>query len=248
MAENLKKIVNYAAKYGVLVIFINQLREKIGVMFGNPETTPGGKALKYNASIRIRIGGGKAEKNDIYHTDPDGNKVLMGRKATVSLWKNRFAKPYRGDPLEIKVWFEQYFPNIDDIIFNVARQLKIVMPYKSEFRWSKHKVAVEGAKEFMEAIKMRGLLKDLVDQIVATASEKEVILPPEMVQYLEENPASEGDEGGDDLSDDAATKEVDAEELVKDASDDDDGDDTDEESVEKPARRKRTSKASAEGE
>jgi recombination protein RecA len=55
MSKAVKKVVQYAAKYGVLVIFINQVREKIGVMFGNPETTPGGRTLKFLASIRVHL-------------------------------------------------------------------------------------------------------------------------------------------------------------------------------------------------
>ncbi|MCD6347746.1 MAG: recombinase RecA, partial [Bacteroidales bacterium] len=86
MSQALRKLTSNISKTNTCVIFINQLREKIGVMFGNPETTTGGNALKFYASIRIdirRIGQLK-----------DG-EVVIGNRTRVKIVKNKVAPPFR---------------------------------------------------------------------------------------------------------------------------------------------------------
>lgn len=87
MAKAMRKLTGLAAQHDTLIIFINQLRNKIGVMFGNPETTPGGFALKYAASVRIDV----RKKEDLKdkHGDPTGIKV----KAKII--KNKMAPPMK---------------------------------------------------------------------------------------------------------------------------------------------------------
>jgi recombination protein RecA len=86
MSQAMRKLTGAIAKAKTTVIFINQLREKIGVMFGSPETTPGGKALKFYASCRVdvrRIG-----------TLKDGEEVV-GQRVKVKIVKNKVAPPFR---------------------------------------------------------------------------------------------------------------------------------------------------------
>jgi recombination protein RecA len=87
MAKAMRKLTGLASQHDTLIIFINQLRNKIGVMFGNPETTPGGFALKYAASVRIDV----RKKEDLKdkHGDPTGIKV----KAKII--KNKMAPPMK---------------------------------------------------------------------------------------------------------------------------------------------------------
>jgi len=108
LSENMGKIAQYAEAYGTLIILINQIREKVGIMFGNPETTPGGRALKHQASLRIKINKKSGKDPNIYKPDESGDNILIGRYASVRLEKNRFAKPFL-DTLEIPIYYEHYF-------------------------------------------------------------------------------------------------------------------------------------------
>ncbi len=86
MSNALRKLTAFIAKSGTVCIFTNQIREKIGVMFGNPETTPGGKALKFYSSVRVDIRRIGAIKNS------DG--VMTGSRTKVKIVKNKVAAPF----------------------------------------------------------------------------------------------------------------------------------------------------------
>ncbi len=177
MAENLGKIINCATRYGVLIIFINQLRDKIGA-WGNPETSPGGRALKHLSSLRIKISKKGGKDADIFVTDNEGKIKLIGRKARIRIEKNRFAKPYI-ETIEIPIYYEPYFPDIEEVAFNVGRQLKVISVYKGEFRWGE--VKVPGRSDFIDHLKIKKLVSTLIKEVVVKAKETGVILPPELV-------------------------------------------------------------------
>lgn len=92
MSKALRKLAGILSKTSCSVIFINQLREKVGVMYGNPETTTGGRALKFYSTIRLEIRKGEAIKQ--------GDKIL-GNLINVKVVKNKVAPPYRKCSIEL---------------------------------------------------------------------------------------------------------------------------------------------------
>jgi recombination protein RecA len=86
MSQGCRKLASTVGRANAVAIFINQIREKIGVMYGSPETTPGGRALKFFASVRMRVSRGEAIK--------DGTEQI-GNRTKVSIIKNKVAPPFR---------------------------------------------------------------------------------------------------------------------------------------------------------
>ena len=92
MSQALRKLSGVISKTNTIAIFINQLREKVGVMFGNPETTPGGRALKFYASVRLEIRRSEQIKN--------GTNII-GNKTNIKVVKNKMAPPFKSATVDI---------------------------------------------------------------------------------------------------------------------------------------------------
>ena len=86
MSQAMRKLAGVVSKTNAIALFINQLREKVGVMYGNPETTPGGRALKFYSSVRLDIRRGEQIKS--------GNEVI-GNRTRIKVVKNKVAPPFR---------------------------------------------------------------------------------------------------------------------------------------------------------
>lgn len=92
MSQALRKLSGTINKTKTTCIFINQLREKVGVMFGNPETTPGGRALKFYSTIRLDVRRGEQLKN---------SDSVIGNKTVIKVVKNKVAPPFKTAVVEI---------------------------------------------------------------------------------------------------------------------------------------------------
>ena len=142
MSQALRKLTGTIGRTGCCCIFINQLREKIGVMFGNPETTTGGNALKFYASVRIDIRrSGSAIK------DKEGN--VMGNAVKMKVVKNKLAPPFRIAMADI-----MYGEGISKIgeILDLGVEQDVVGKSGSWFSYEGTKIAQgrEGAKRFLK--------------------------------------------------------------------------------------------------
>ncbi|HUS50383.1 MAG TPA: hypothetical protein VMZ91_09470, partial [Candidatus Paceibacterota bacterium] len=184
LSDNLGKIAAAAERNGVLVILINQLREKIGVRWGDPEQSPGGHALKHFCSLRLKLTKKKSKEAEIYRENEElENQVLIGGYSYLQVAKNRFAKPFK-DTLLLPIYYESYFPDMEEIIFDTGRQIKLISIRKGIFSWKD--IKIEGRKNFINILKEKKLVEDLMLEIKTKAKEENIILPPELMQYKAE--------------------------------------------------------------
>ena len=153
MSQALRKLTGTVSRSNTCVIFINQIREKIGIMFGNPETTPGGRALKFYSSQRLEIRRITTIKNG---TDPVGNRVR------VKVVKNKVAPPFK--MAEFDIMYGQGISFIGDVL-DLAVTGDIVQKMGAWYAYKDEKIGQgrENTKAFLE--ENHDLLSDIVKQV-----------------------------------------------------------------------------------
>ncbi len=152
MSQALRKLTASISKTNCTVIFINQLREKIGVMFGNPETTTGGNALKFYASVRLDI------RRSTQIKDSDGK--VLGNKTRVKVVKNKVAPPFR--MAEFDIMYGEGVSKVGEIL-DIAVEHEIVKKSGSWFSYQDTKLG-QGRDAVKELIKDNPDLMDELEQ------------------------------------------------------------------------------------
>ena len=167
MSQALRKLTAIVSKSNCVVIFVNQIREKLGIMFGNPETTPGGKALKFYSSIRIEIRRAETLKKGV---------EMIGIKSKVKIVKNKVAPPFRFTEVEIR--FGEGISYESDLI-DVATEFNIIEKSGTWYSYNGNKMGQgkEAAKKFLIEKKeisneIETLIKEKIDALKSTEKEK----------------------------------------------------------------------------
>lgn len=154
MSQALRKLTGVINKTGCCCIFINQLREKIGVMFGNPETTTGGNALKYYASVRLdirRVGQIKESSDNI-----------LGNRTRVKVVKNKLAPPFK--VIEFDIMYGEGISKVGEIL-DLAVELDIVKKSGSWFSYEGNRLG-QGRDSVKDLLKDNPELADKLEALI----------------------------------------------------------------------------------
>lgn len=177
MSQALRKLTGVINKTGCCCIFINQLREKIGVMFGNPETTTGGNALKYYASVRLdirRIGQIKESAD-----------AILGNRTRVKVVKNKVAPPFK--VVEFDIMYGEGISKVGEVI-DLGVELEIIKKSGSWFSYDGNRLG-----QGRDAVK--ALLKDnpeLLDELETKVRDKVNGDPETLIDLSEPNITDDG--------------------------------------------------------
>jgi recombination protein RecA len=173
MSQALRKLTGTVSKSGTCLIFINQIREKIGVMFGNPETTTGGRALKFYSSVRIDIRRIAAIK--------DGDNVV-GSRTKVKVVKNKTAAPFR--EAEFDIVYGEGISREGDML-DIATEANIVEKSGSWFSYKGERIGQgrENAKQFLKdnkdiAVRLEAEVRKHVGLVKEQQPAAPVAVPP----------------------------------------------------------------------
>lgn len=160
MSQALRKLTGSIGKTNTVVVFINQLREKVGVMYGNPETTPGGRALKYYASVRIDVRKIEGLKN---------GSEFIGNRTRAKVVKNKVAPPFK--EAEFDIMFGQGISKVGEIL-DIGVRMGIVNKSGSWFSYGEMRLGQgrDNVKEFF--VNNPDLAKEIEDKVFEKLAEE----------------------------------------------------------------------------
>lgn len=205
MSQAMRKLTAAISRSNCVAIFINQIREKIGVMYGNPETTPGGRALKFYSSVRIEVRKGEVIKS--------GNDII-GASTKCKIVKNKVAPPFKDCTFDM-----MYGTGISRTgeVLDLAVQLDIIKKGGSWFSYKDQKLG-QGRDNVKEVLKNdEALMKEIEEQIIARKDELKSAPPKKTKkgkkgaaeeeqsseeQYIDSDTGEYMDDGGSSMSED----------------------------------------------
>ena len=211
MSQAMRKLTSSIAKSNCVAIFINQIREKIGVLYGNPETTPGGRALKFYSSVRIHVRKGEAIK--------EGSEII-GTRTKCKVVKNKVAPPFK--ECEFDIMYGKGISRTGEVL-DLAVDLDIIKKSGSWFSYNGNKLGqgrdnvkavLQGDAELMKEVEAKILEKK--DEVPALQSKKK--------SKKLDKAAKDAEEQADDFIDDSVQIEADDIDPMVDADNDDDFD------------------------
>ena len=155
MSQAMRKLAGIINKTNCVAIFINQIREKVGVMFGNPETTTGGRALKFYSTVRLDIRKGEAIK--------DGANIL-GNKTNIKVVKNKVAPPFK--TAEVEIIYGEGISRLGEVV-DMAVKYEIINKAGAWFSYEGTKIGQgrENTKEFLK--NNPSILEEITAKVIA---------------------------------------------------------------------------------
>ena len=162
MSQALRKLTAVASKMGTTIIFINQIRMKIGVMFGNPETTTGGNALKFYSSVRVEVRKGKK-----IESGTGDDKEANGNQVKIKIVKNKVAPPFKTAVLDIM--FNEGFSKMGDLL-DTAEKMGVAEKSGAFYSYNKNRLA-QGRLNSIDMLKKNPDLAAEIEKVVRERAE-----------------------------------------------------------------------------
>lgn len=160
MSQGLRKLSGTVNKTKCIVIFINQLREKVGVMFGNPETTPGGRALKFYSTIRLDV-----RRSEQIKDAKDKVNPIKGNKTKIKVVKNKVAPPFK--TIELDLMYGEGISRTGEII-SLGEDMGIIKKSGAWFDYNNGEIKVQGRELLKEELKKNPKIMNEIEEKIRT--------------------------------------------------------------------------------